>query len=62
MSTPNDDGLENKNSDAIERKEGRSHGRRRHHSHRRWRRFKKTSMTLLVVMGICFVVALYLPI
>jgi len=60
MSTPNDDGLENKNSNEIGRKERSGHERRRHHSHRRWRRFKKTTVTLLVVMGICFVVALLL--
>ena len=60
--------LGNKNWDESERrtsegdrwKERRGHERRRRHSHRRWRKFKKTTMTLLVVMGICFFVALLL--
>ncbi|MBM4066339.1 MAG: hypothetical protein FJ266_11995 [Planctomycetes bacterium] len=43
------------------RERGRHEKRRhRHHSHRRWRKFKKTTATLLVVMGMCFVVALLL--
>ena len=39
--------------------EGKHYHRGRHRSHR-WRRFKKTTVTLLAVMGICFVVALLL--
>ena len=44
------------------REEDRGHKRRKHHhhSHKRWRRFKKTAVTLLAVMGICFFVALLL--
>ena len=39
--------------------EGKHYHRGRHRRHR-WRKFKKTTVTLLVVMGICFVVALLL--
>ncbi len=68
MNAPDNSSKENKNWDGVERrtledhrqKERKGHERRRRHSHRRWRHFKKTSMTLLVVMGICFFVALLL--
>jgi|SRR3990170_5721655 len=61
-------GLESTKQDGVERrtaadrrgKEQRGHERRRRHSHRRWRKLKKTTATLLVVMGICFFVALLL--
>ena len=61
-------GLESTKRDGIERrtaadhrgKEQRGHERRRRHSHRRWRKLKKTTVTLLVVMGICFFAALLL--
>ncbi|HHT9146187.1 MAG: hypothetical protein Q7J76_08475 [Candidatus Brocadiaceae bacterium] len=61
-------GLESTKRDGVERrsagdhsgKERRGHERRRRHSHRRWRKLKKTTVTLLVVMGICFFAALLL--
>jgi len=53
-------GAERRTAEDSRGKERRGHDRRRRHSHRRWRHFKKTTMTLLVVMGICFVVALLL--
>ncbi len=60
--------IESTKRDRVERRtaadrrgeEQRGHERRRRHSHRRWRKFKKTTATLLVVMGICFFVALLL--
>src|SRR3990172_3335341 len=36
------------------------HYHRGHHRRHRWGKFKKTTMTLLAVMGICFLVALLL--
>ena len=53
---------ERRTAEDSRRKEQGGHDRRRHHHHsrRRWRRFKKTTMTLMVVMGICFIVALLL--
>ncbi|HHT9123234.1 MAG TPA: hypothetical protein ACFYEF_10245 [Candidatus Wunengus sp. YC63] len=53
-------GIERRTAEDSRGKERRGHERRRRHSHRRWRHFKKTTVTLLVVMAICFVVALLL--
>ena len=57
-----------KNWDRIERritedhrqKERRGHKRRSRHSHRRWRNLKKTTLTLLAVVGVSFLAALFL--
>ena len=54
------DGGERRTAADRRGKEQRGHERRRRHSHRRWRKFKKTTATLLVVMGICVFVALLL--
>ncbi len=61
-------GLERTKLDGDERrtaadrrgKEQRGRERRRRHSHRRWRKLKKTTVRLLVVMGICFFAAFLL--
>lgn len=65
MDFPNKDGIENRNWDSLERRavperrstrRSSSHGRRSRRS--RWREFKKAVKSLLIIMGICFVVAL----
>jgi len=61
-------GLESTKRDGIKRravtdhrrKERRDHERRMRRSNRRWRKLKKTIVTLSVVMGICFFAALLL--
>ena len=54
------DGVERRTAGDSRGKERRGGDRRRRHSHRRWRKLKKTTVTLFVVLGICFVAALLL--